>query len=54
VIGPRGKSLAPLVIDETVPRGGVVARDIPSLLLTDIVRILKVDLDRTPRPASLA
>lgn len=54
VIGPRGKSLAPVVFDETVPRGGVVVRDLPSLLPTDIVRIMKVDMDRLPLPPSLA
>lgn len=54
MIGSRTRALAPLVIDEAVPRGGVVARDIPGLLLADIVRILKVDLDRVPKPGTLA
>ncbi len=52
VVGPRGKALAPLVFDETLPRGGVVVRDLPSLLAADIVRVLKVDLDRPPLPPS--
>lgn len=54
VIGPRGRSLAPLVFDETLPRGSVVVRDIPSLLAADIIRVLKVDLDSPPLPTSLA
>lgn len=51
--GPRGKALAPLVVDDAIPRGGVVVRDLPGLSLADVVRIMKVDMDRPPRPASL-
>ena len=54
IIGAQSRALAPLIIDETIPRGGVVARDIPGIVLTDIVRILKVDLDRVPKPGTLA
>ncbi len=54
VQGPRGKALAPCFIDPAVPRGGVIARDLPGVGLTDIVRVTKVDMDRVARPASLA
>jgi anaerobic selenocysteine-containing dehydrogenase len=46
VYGPRRHDLAPLVIDETVPRGGVVMRDIAGVALSEIVRIMRVDSDR--------
>ncbi len=54
VMGPRGKALAPCFVDPAIPRGGVVVRDLPGIGLTDIVRVVKVDMDRVPRPASLA
>lgn len=54
VVGPRGRALAPLVLDDSVPRGGVVVRDLPSVLPADIVRVIKPDLDRPTKPASLA
>jgi anaerobic selenocysteine-containing dehydrogenase len=46
VYGPRRHDLTPVKIDETVPRGGVVARDIAGLAPTEIVRLIKVDTDR--------
>ena len=54
VYGPRRHDLAPVMIDDSVPRGGVVVRDIAGLAPTEIVRLIKVDTDRpvlatTPR-----
>ncbi len=46
VYGPRRHDLAPVMIDETIPRGGVVVRDIAGLAPTEIVRLVKVDTDR--------
>ena len=46
VYGPRRHDLAPVKLDETVPRGGVVARDIAGLAPTEIVRLIKIDSDR--------
>ena len=43
--GPRRQELAPVVIDDSVPRGGVVVRDIAGLTITEIVRLVKPDLD---------
>ena len=43
--GPRRQELAPVVIDDTVPRGGVVVRDIAGLTITEIVRLVKPNLD---------
>jgi hypothetical protein len=34
------------MIDDSVPRGGVVVRDIAGLAPTEIVRLIKVDTDR--------
>ena len=46
VYGPRRHDLAPVEIDDTIPRGGVVVRDIAGLAPTEIVRLIKVDTDR--------
>jgi hypothetical protein len=53
VNGPRRNEVAELFINDAVPRGGVVARDIVGLSVTDIVRITKTDVDR-PRRSDLA
>ena len=49
VHGARRNEIAELLVNDDVPRGGVVARDIVGLSITDVVRISKIDLDRTPR-----
>jgi anaerobic selenocysteine-containing dehydrogenase len=46
VYGPRRHDLAPIQVDETIPRGGVVVRDIAGLAPTEIVRLVKLDADR--------
>jgi anaerobic selenocysteine-containing dehydrogenase len=46
VEGPRRKELATVVVDEAIPRGEVVVRDIAGLSVTEIVRVIKPDLDR--------
>jgi uncharacterized protein involved in tellurium resistance len=53
VNGPRRNEIAVLLVNDDVPRGGVVARDIVGLSVTDIVRITKTDVDR-PRRSDLA
>ena len=45
---PRGQQLAPIVIDDTVPRGGVVVRDIGGVSPSEIVYVMKPDLDAPP------
>ncbi len=54
VRGPRSQQLATVVIDESVPRGGVIVRDVPGVAPSEIVRITKPDLDRGPSPARFA
>ena len=48
VEGPRRQQLAQLVVDDTVPRGGVVIRDIASVAPSEVVYIIKPDLDALP------
>ena len=46
--GPRRQELAPVVIDDSVPRGGVIVRDIAGVAVTEIVRLVKPNLDARP------
>lgn len=52
VQGPRRQELATVVIDNAVPKGGVVVRDIGGLAVSEIVTLRKPDLD-TPPPRNL-
>ena len=45
IYGPRRHELAPVSIDDTIPRGGVVVRDIAGLTVSEIVRLVKPNLD---------
>ncbi len=49
VYGPRRQELATVVIDDQVPRGGVILRDIAGVATSEIVRVVKVDLDSAGR-----
>lgn len=46
VYGPRRNELARVAIDDSVPRGGVIVRDVAGLAVSEIVRIVKAELDR--------
>ena len=46
VYGPRRHDLAVAIYDSDVPKGGVIARDIAGLVVSEIVRLVKVDTDR--------
>lgn len=46
IYGPRRHDLAPAIIDDTLPRGGVVVRDIAGLAPTEIIRLVRVDAER--------
>ena len=46
--GPRRQQLAAVVIDESVPRGGVVLRDVAGVAPSEVVYIIKPDLDAPP------
>jgi anaerobic selenocysteine-containing dehydrogenase len=47
--GPRRHELIPVSVDDAIPRGGVVLRDVPGVAVSEIVRLIKPDLDRTDR-----
>jgi hypothetical protein len=50
VHGPRRHELATVVVDESLPRGGVVVRDILGLAPSEIVTLEKVEVgDVKPR-----
>ena len=49
VQGPRRQELATVIIDEAVPKGGVVIRDITGLAVSEIVTLRKPDLDTPSR-----
>lgn len=48
VYGPRRHELAPVVYDESLPKGGIVVRDLAGLTVTEIVRLVKMDVDHRP------
>ena len=52
--GPRRQEIATLVIDDSVPRGSVVVRDLAGIAVSEVIRVVKPDLDRPPRGGSLA
>ncbi len=47
--GPRRHELAPIRIDDTLPRGEIVVRDLVSAAPADFVRVIKPDLDTPSR-----
>lgn len=49
VYGPRRHELATVVIDEAVRRGDVILRDIIGASPSEIVRVVKPDLDNRGR-----
>lgn len=53
VYGPRRHELATVRIDNSLPRGDVVLRDIAGASPSEIIRIVKIDTD-TPRRGMLA
>ena len=53
VYGPRRQELATVIVDDQVPRGGVIVRDIAGIAPSEIVRVVKVDLDSAGRRRNL-
>jgi hypothetical protein len=51
--GPRRHELVTVRIDDALPRGSVVLRDVAGAAPADVVRIVKVDPD-SPREIGLA
>ena len=51
IVGPRRTEFAVVEIDDTLPKGGVVVRDIVGVAPSEIVRIIKPDLEPRRPPA---
>ena len=54
VYGPRRQELATVVVDESVTRGDVVLRDIAGASPSELVRVVKPDLDSHTRRGHFA
>ncbi len=54
VEGPRRQQLATLVVDYRLPRGDVVLRDVAGVSPSEIIYVLKPDLDAPPEPGRYA
>lgn len=54
VYGPRRHELATVRIDNSLPRGDVVLRDIVGASPSEIVKVVKLDTDTPPRRGVLA
>jgi anaerobic selenocysteine-containing dehydrogenase len=54
VYGPRRQELATVAVDETVKRGDVILRDIAGASPSEIVRVIKPDLDSHTRRGHFA
>lgn len=54
VYGPRRHELATVEIDDTLPRGDVVLRDIAGASPSEVVKVVKVDTDTPPGRGILA
>lgn len=48
IYGPRRHELAPVTFAEELPRGGVVVRDILGVAVSEIVRLVKLDVEHRP------
>ena len=54
VYGPRRQELAAVVIDDDIKRGDVVLRDVAGVTVSEVVRVVKPDLDNRSRRGLLA
>jgi anaerobic selenocysteine-containing dehydrogenase len=52
--GPRRHELVTVRIDDSLPRGGVVLRDVAGAAPADVVRVVKIDPDIPREIGSLA
>lgn len=50
VISERRSELAELEVDESVPKGGAILRDVAGAAVSEIIRVVRLDTD-TERPA---
>jgi hypothetical protein len=47
--GPRRQEMVTVIIDDAVPRGGVVVRDVGGVAVSEIITLRKPDLDTPAR-----
>lgn len=52
--GPRRQELATVVVDEAIRRGDVTLRDVGGVGLSELVRVIKPDLDSHTRRGHFA
>lgn len=45
VMGPRRQEVATLRVDDSLPRGAVVIRDVAGVAPSEVVRVRKVEMD---------
>lgn len=45
VISDRRSELAELQVDEAVPKGGAILRDVAGAAVTEIIRVVRLDLE---------
>ncbi|NCW45334.1 MAG: hypothetical protein EBV77_07635 [Gemmatimonadaceae bacterium] len=50
VVSSRRSELAVLELDDTLPKGGVVLRDVLGAAISEVIRILRVDQPSRNRP----
>jgi anaerobic selenocysteine-containing dehydrogenase len=48
VYGPRRHELATVAIDDTLPRGAVVLRDVVGASPSEVIKVVKVNTDAPP------
>ncbi len=48
VYGPRRHELAEVIYDESVPKGGIVVRDLGGVAVSEIVRLVRTDNAQRP------
>lgn len=54
VYGPRRHELAQVHVDPGTPRGDVVLRDVAGASPSELIRVVKPDLDQRDRPGQFA
>ncbi|MEO5567791.1 MAG: hypothetical protein ABIR92_04835 [Gemmatimonadaceae bacterium] len=53
VYGPRRQELAEVRLDSSLALGDVMVRDVVGVAPSEIIRVIKPDLDRGKKPGSL-
>jgi hypothetical protein len=49
IVTDRRQELAELQIDDTLPRGGVILRDVVGASISEVIRVIKLDTDAGTR-----